>query len=353
MADFPTPPWSDLAYWQKRKKARWRKVETPASLTSLVDTHCHLNSLSDPAYALARASLLGVEKLCTIVDPVEMLCTDETDKTFESLDSWIAEARLLASRLHVISELQPYLAVGESVAEADYTRAIEALDAAADPASPNMKMAELCIGLGCHPHNASGFTDKVETFMRLRLADSRVACIAEIGLDYHYDLSPRQVQREVFARQIRIAHELQMPIALHVREAHSEAFAILEKEGFPQAGVLLHCCSLSPEEIKPWVEAGCYIAYGGPITFNNADYARAGALEVPVDKLLTETDSPYMTPVPLRGIECQPDYVRFSALCLAELIASNSSLSIEDALEAFRANAHTFLDQGPFPCQRS
>lgn len=352
MADFPTVPWRDLAYWQKRKKDRWRKVGAPAISVPLVDTHCHLNSLTDPAYALARASLLGIEKLCTIVDPVEVLCADGTDKTFEYLDSWKAKARVIAGQLQAIAQLEPSVAVGESVGEGDYACAIEALDTGNCSLGSGIEVAEFCVGLGCHPHNASGFTEQVESCMRSKLKDSRIACIAEIGLDYHYDLSPRQVQRDVFARQIRIAHELSMPIALHVREAHSEAFAILEKEGFPRAGVLLHCCSLAPQDIKPWVEAGCYIAYGGPITFNNADYARAGALEVPVDKLLTETDAPYMTPVPLRGIECQPDYVCFSALCLAELVSSSFSLSVDDTLEAFRQNAHAFLDQGPFPCQR-
>ncbi len=352
MADFPTPPWQDLDYWQKRKKDRWRKVEAPAIAAPIVDTHCHLNSLSDPAYALARASLLGVEKLCTIVDPIEMLSAEGADKTFECLDSWEAKARLIAAQLQVIAWLKADVAVGESLGEDDYTYAIESLDVDLVSSSSEIEITDLCIGLGCHPHNASGFTEEVESFMRSKLKDSRVACIGEIGLDYHYDLSPRQVQRDVFSRQIRIAQELSMPIALHVREAHSEAFAILEKEGFPQAGVLLHCCSLPPQEIKPWVDAGCYIAYGGPITFNNADYARAGALEVPIDRLLTETDAPYMTPVPLRGIECQPDYVRFSALCLAELVSSNSALSIKDVLEAFRSNAHAFLNQGPFPCQR-
>lgn len=353
MGDFPTPAWHDLAYWQKRKKNRWRKVEAPSFQTALVDTHCHLFSLSDPAYALARASLLGVEKLCTIVDAVEMERSSNPDTTLASLDSWIIKARELEDALRRGLIAQERVDVGDTVDELEHAKAVEALSAEPVAFDASTTAADVCIGLGCHPHNASGFTDDIEERMREHLRDPRIACIGEIGLDYHYDLSPHPVQQEVFARQIRLAHELKMPIALHIREAHNDAFAILDREGFPEAGVLLHCCSLSAEEIKPWVEAGCYIAYGGPITFNNADYARAGAIEVPLNKLLTETDAPYMTPVPLRGIECLPDHVRFSAVRLAELVSSNFGLSAEEALEAFRANAHAFLDQGPYPCQCS
>ena len=91
-----------------------------------------------------------------------------------------------------------------------------------------------------------------------------MSAVGEIGLDYHYDLSPRETQREVFRAQIRLAKEAGLPIALHMREAHDDGFAILEEEGFPEAGTLLHCFNLDAAELFRWVEAGCYIAFGGP-----------------------------------------------------------------------------------------
>lgn len=114
------------------------------------------------------------------------------------------------------------------------------------------------------------------------------------------------VQREVFRAQIRLAKEAGLPIALHMREAHDDGFAILEEEGFPEAGTLLHCFNLDAAEVARWVEAGCYIAFGGPLTFKRADEVREAAKLVPADRLLTETDSPYMTPEPLRGTDWRP-----------------------------------------------
>ena len=107
------------------------------------------------------------------------------------------------------------------------------------------------------------------------LKDPRVAALGEIGLDYHYDFSPRDDQREAFRRQLRLAKEAGLPVALHLREAHDEALAIMREEGFPEAGTLLHCFNLDWATLEPWVEEGCYVAFGGALTFKNADDTRA------------------------------------------------------------------------------
>ncbi|MDO5335646.1 MAG: TatD family hydrolase [Coriobacteriia bacterium] len=359
MADFPETPWQDLGYWQKRKKDKWRRMPAPVLVCPVVDTHCHLDTLSDPAYALARAACLGVGELCTISDP-----TESYDITFDALDSWIADARNKAAFLVGMSQDFALPGVMDTVDETEYLGRWNEAFAISSGGSCSMVVGEdtleqgkvpsvpkVHIGIGCHPHNARLYTDEVEGLIRERCKDSRVAVIGEIGLDYHYDLSPHETQRECFRRQLRLAHELSMPVALHVREAHDEALEILSEEGFPEKGVLLHCCSLSPDEVKPWVEAGCWIAYGGPITFANGDDARAGACCVPLDRLLTETDSPYMTPVPLRGVACLPDYVAFNAERLASVVASHRGIDETRALKAFAENAQSFLNQGPFPCQ--
>lgn len=339
MADFPTTPWQDLGYWQKRKKNKWRRMTGPACTVPVVDTHCHLGSLSDPVFALSRAACLGVEGLCTIVDP-----SDDVD-TFAFLDSWIDQSKVRAADFKASSLDACLPPVGTSVTEEEFALFREdSVSLASDSAFLQLDAFPwVVIGVGCHPHNARLYDDALEARIADLAKDSRVSVLGEIGLDYHYDLSPRDVQKDCFRRQIRLAKALDLPIALHVREAHVDAFSLLEKEGFPARGVLLHCCSLSPEEIRPWVEAGCWIAYGGPLTFTNADYAREGARLVPIDRLLTETDSPYMTPVPLRGVECYPDYVGFTAQRLSVIVSESRGISQDEALRVFAQNARTFL----------
>lgn len=208
-------------------------------------------------------------------------------------------------------------------------------------------MPRVRITVGVHPHNARHYNDELEQKLRGLLADPRVGSLGEIGLNYHYDLSPRETQRDVFRRQIRLAKETGLPISLHIREAHDEALAILHEEGFPEAGTLLHCCSLGPDEIKPWIEAGCYIAFGGAITFGNAEAAREGAKLVPLDRVLTETDAPFMAPVPLRGTTCEPNHVAFTLAKLAEVRGETSLAKIASLQRRIADNANELLNRAP------
>jgi TatD DNase family protein len=154
-----------------------------------------------------------------------------------------------------------------------------------------------------------------------------VVALGEVGLDYHYDLSPREEQRVVFRRQIELVHELGLSLVLHLRggedpqadNAHAEAFAILQEMDALGPSTLLHCCTLPPDEIRPWIEADCSIAFGGAVTFKNADAAREGVRLVPNNRLLFETDAPYMAPEPMRGAACTPAHVIFTAAALAEI----------------------------------
>ena len=177
------------------------------------------------------------------------------------------------------------------------------------------------------------------------LKDPRVAALGEIGLDYHYDFSPRDDQREAFRRQLRLAKEAGLPVALHLREAHDEALAIMREEGFPEAGTLLHCFNLDWATLEPWVEAGCYVAFGGALTFKNADDTREAAARVPADRLLTETDAPYMTPEPMRGMTCLPDHVLFTAERLAEACGRAPGTQREEFLARLMDNARELLDR--------
>ncbi|BAK43751.1 TatD family hydrolase [Eggerthella sp. YY7918] len=206
-------------------------------------------------------------------------------------------------------------------------------------------MPRVRIIVGCHPHNAKYYDKSLEVELRERLADPRVSALGEIGLDYHYDFSPRDVQREVFRRQVRIAHECGLPVVLHVREAHDDALALMREEGWPEAGTLLHCFNLDGEVLKPWVEAGCYVAFGGPLTFKNADEVREAAKQVPLDRLLTETDAPYMTPEPMRGMTCGPEHVIFTAARLAEVRGCAPGDERKQLLDQLMENARALLDR--------
>ena len=206
--------------------------------------------------------------------------------------------------------------------------------------------------MGCHPHNAKFYDDDLERTLLERLADPRVSAVGEIGLDYHYDFSPREDQREAFRRQIRVAKQAGLPVVLHIREAHDDAFAILQEEGFPKAGTLLHCFNLDWAELERWVEAGCHVAFGGPVTFKHADEVRDAAARVPEELLLTETDAPYMTPEPLRGTTCGPEHVVFTAEKLCEVRDLAFGEERETFLRKLLANAYELLDREPTSWQR-
>lgn len=206
-------------------------------------------------------------------------------------------------------------------------------------------MPRVRIATGCHPHNAKYYDDGLEAELITQLADPRVAAVGEIGLDYHYDLSPRDDQREVFRRQVRVAKECGLPVILHVREAHDDALAIMRDEGFPKAGTLLHCFNLDWATLEPWVEEGCFVAFGGPLTFKNSDDTREAATRVPLDRLLTETDAPFMTPEPMRGMTCGPEHVIFTAACLAEVRGCVSGPERKTLLEQLMENARGLLDR--------
>lgn len=189
--------------------------------------------------------------------------------------------------------------------------------------------------LGIHPHDADKLDGETLSSFRTLAGRDKVVAIGEIGLDYYYDLSPRDVQREAFARQIALADECGLPMCLHVRDAYGDCLALLkENEGKLSHGVLLHCYSGSPEMVKEFSRFDAYFAFGGAITFKNARRNVESLSLVPRDRLLVETDCPYMTPVPYRGRTNFPRYVSLVADKVAEVL----SLSREEVEEITTAN---------------
>lgn len=307
------PVFRDALFRQKRKKGAWRIVEPPVLEAPVADTHAHLQLLFDPALALARCAVHNVEFICTIVDAYE-----DGSTTFDDLHAWSFEAGVELRR------------IAPRCCEDSYPRV------------PHVRIAT-----GCHPHNAKHYDDALEVALRARLTDPRVAAVGEIGLDYHYDFSSRDDQRMAFRRQIRLAKECELPVILHVRQAHDEAYHILADEGFPEAGTLLHCYNLDWPTLGPWLEAGCFVAYGGPVTFKKSDDTREAAARTPLDRLLTETDAPYMTPEPMRGVTCGPEHVIFTAARLAEVRGCAGGEERAAFLRVMMDNARGLLDRKP------
>ena len=218
--------------------------------------------------------------------------------------------------------------------------------------------------VGVHPHDTDDMDDMTLYMIKSLAAKPKVQAIGEIGLDFHYDNSDRDAQRTWFRRQIRLANELKMPIVIHSREADQETMDILKEEGaftderkswFPQrpdsegfvggtpgnvpdARVLIHCFSGSAELASQYVKLGATISIAGPVTYKNNRKTVAVAAAVPIDFLLVETDSPYLTPEPLRGRRNSPVNVEYTARKIAEI----KGMDYEEVAARTNSNACRF-----------
>lgn len=194
--------------------------------------------------------------------------------------------------------------------------------------------------IGVHPHDATTYSKEVEDALRAMSASKKVVAIGEIGLDYYYDYSPKSVQREAFCAQFELAIELNLPVVIHSREAALETFEIVESylHDHPGHPVLIHCYSYSPEMMERFAALGCYFSLGGVTTFKNAKTPKAVAKAVALDRLLLETDSPYMTPEPHRGKRNEPKYVRL----VAENIARLREMDTQELIRRTDENAMRF-----------
>lgn len=209
--------------------------------------------------------------------------------------------------------------------------------------------------VGCHPHEAKKMDETALMLFKGLAKKPKVKAIGEIGLDYHYDHSPREEQKHWFRRQIQLALELAMPIVIHDREAHEDVLNILKGEGvfgknrleqfpkhpdgLPDARLLMHCYSGSPEQAEQYLKLGATISIAGPVTYKNARKLTDVAGLVPISRLLIETDAPYLTPEPFRGRPNQSPYVEFTARKIAEI----RGMSYEAVALATCENARRFF----------
>ncbi|HSB10723.1 MAG TPA: TatD family hydrolase [Blastocatellia bacterium] len=174
--------------------------------------------------------------------------------------------------------------------------------------------------VGVHPHEARLLDDELHAKLQDLSQHPKVIAWGEIGLDYHYDNSPREVQREAFRKQLRMAREHQLPISIHTREAEADTLAIIDEEWKgSELGGVIHCFTGTGSFADAAVERGFLISFSGVITFKNAEDLRETVRRMPVDKLLIETDSPFLAPVPHRGRRNEPAYVVETARCIAAI----------------------------------
>lgn len=196
--------------------------------------------------------------------------------------------------------------------------------------------------IGVHPHAASEYNQEVEDKLIELAKNENVRAIGEIGLDYYYDNSPRDIQVQVFKKQIELANKLKLPIVVHSREAAKETFDIISsyKEKYKNLKFLIHCFSQSVEMMREYVKMGCYIALGGVVTFKNSKVPKEVAKEVPLENLLLETDCPYLAPEPMRGKRNEPMFIKYSAQKIAEI----RGISLEELLKATDENTRRFYN---------
>ena len=178
--------------------------------------------------------------------------------------------------------------------------------------------------VGVHPSDCETYSDQVEQELRALAAHPKVKAIGEIGLDYYWKEVPRDLQKEVFRAQLQLAEKLDLPVIVHDREAHADCLAMVKE--FPKVRGVFHCYSGSAEDAKTLVKLGWHLSFTGTITFKNARKAPEVIAAVPMERLMVETDSPYMAPTPFRGKRCDSRYV----YRMAETIAQIKGLTREE-----------------------
>ncbi len=202
---------------------------------------------------------------------------------------------------------------------------------------------ETRVAIGVHPYVAHEYADDslraVDITRRQLETAASARAIGEIGLDYHCDLSPREVQRDVFRGQLRLARERQLPVVIHTREAEEDTLAIIREEGGREVRGVLHCFTGSPALAASGLDLGFYISFAGIITFPKAAELKNTARVVPLDRLLGETDSPFLAPVPHRGKRNEPAYLAEVFAALADL----KGIAVADLARQTTANFHTLF----------
>ena len=267
-----------------------KRRDIPVFEHPIIETHCHLDYLKDRPLeeTLAEAQRVNIERIITIAVAPENL-----------------------ARVRELSQMSPFVYGTQ----------------------------------GIHPHDAESYSDEVETEIRNHVGDGKMVAVGEIGLDYFYDNADREIQREVFRRQLQIACDTNRPVVIHSRDADEDTIAILgEFETTLKRRGVIHSFTSGPGLASYAISQGWCLGFNGISTFNKAENVRDIIRMTPIDQLLLETDSPFLTPVPYRGKENAPFYIPF----VAEKIAEVKELGITEVLQTtYRNSLRTFFENGP------
>lgn len=309
----------------KQVKGKLRVYPAPEMSVPLADTHGHLLSFwsgKDPVTVLVNAARAGVRALAVPWDPYG--------------DRMPLPAFQQALRAWVTAACNEVCAGAEdSLALFDHVRFLA----------------------GVHPYGAPAYTDELQASIATALDDPWCAGVGEFGLDYHFDAdddieaAPHDVQIACMERQLALALERDVPVELHLRnddadearQAHADAYRVLARMGVPRAGCILHCFGEDRATMERFLELGCSIAFGGAATFKRNEQVREAFAACPLDRLLFETDCPYMAPEPIRGVECEPAMIAITATALAQDRAARTGESADEVLRAAWQNAERIL----------
>jgi TatD DNase family protein len=186
-----------------------------------------------------------------------------------------------------------------------------------------------------HPHDVAQMTDEWWAVHERLAPHPRVVAIGETGLDYYYNHSPKETQRAAFARFIELAHRVNKPVVCHIRDAHEEAREILVANRAPELGCVIHCFTGTPDDARAYAALGCYVSFSGIVTYKTAQALRDSVPLVPRERLLIETDCPYLAPIPKRGKRNEPAFITHTA----EVVATAAGMSFEDLARQTAENA--------------
>lgn len=312
------------------KNRKGKPFEAPKALAPLADTHTHLLLAKEasPIELIAQAEAAGVGLLGIPIDPTDHLIPQKTGEP-QRAETWQEASR------------------GAEVPQDALGRVWESWRRAL----PHAKVLEKTFFVyGVHPYGAESFSKEVQETLIKSLQSPYVKAVGEIGLDYTCAVDPN-LQKDVFITQLKLAHEFSLPVELHIRDAkedqdfkaHADALALLEKYGIPPQGADLHCFTGDTQMMQPFLDIGCMVAFGGAATFAKDDAIREAACVCPKERLLSETDSPFMAPVPLRGMECVPAMVCFVADCVARVREEAGVCCRQETYMALWENANRFF----------
>ncbi len=272
------------------------------------------------------------------------------DKAFESIPLVQGSVVLVDSHAHI--DASDYDGDRRKILERAMSKGVRTIIAVGSDLVSSRKTVDIAnsfdgvfAAVGIHPHDVKSMANKSAGPIKALTDNAKVVAIGEIGLDYHYDNSPRKLQKHWFREQVRMAVKIGKPVIVHSRDAGEDVYSILEAEKVWRVGGVIHCFTGDAELARKFLGLDLHLGAAGPITFDNSDELRGVFANIPIERILVETDSPYLTPPPNRGKRNEPAYI----VQVAEKLAEIKGLTLEDVARATSVNVRRLFKVGPWP----